>query len=61
MKATIRQEIIDDGLLIPVDNEEDWVDGNIRATFEARFNGPDFEINLDGRWVQAISMDFELY
>ena len=61
MEAYIRQEIIDDGNLVPIDNGEDWIDGEFyRGPYDARWNGPDFEIKVNGTWVQAVSMDFEL-
>ena len=61
MKATIRQGIIDDGLLIPVQYGNDWVDGNIHeGPFEARYDGCEFQILLNEEWTEAISTDFEI-
>ncbi len=61
MQARVRQVIIDDGNLVPIDNGEDWLNGEIYSCpFDARFEGEEFQIRLNGEWVQAVSMDFEL-
>ena len=61
MQATIRQDIIDQDLLVPVQNGEDWIDGNIHpGPYEARYHGDEFQIKINGVWTEAVSIDFEL-